>query len=82
MAQKVRTVENIDSLDPLLRRKQVCAALGVKDTSVYKLVKLKKLAPARRHEGLNRVGWRTSDVRRYLDGLPPAELRPMPGAEA
>lgn len=69
-------------IDPLLSRAQVCAALSVKDTSVYKLVRLGKLAEQRQIEGTSRVGWRQSDVKRYLDGLPPVKLRPMPGSAA
>lgn len=67
-------------LDPLLPVAQVRSALSVGTTTVYKLVKTGELAKARKIRGTRRVGWKRSDVRRYLDGLPPVDLRPLPGA--
>lgn len=66
-------------LDPLMPLPGVRAVTGLGTTSVYKLVRTGQLAPQRKIKGTGRVGWRTSDVKRYLDGLPPVELRPMPG---
>ncbi len=74
--------EKIEILDPLMSLPRVCAVTGLGVTSIYKLVRTGKLAPQRKIRGTKRVGWRQSDVKRYLDDLPPAELRPMPGASA
>ena len=81
MAKKV-TEQISDDLDPLLALPRVRGVLGVGTTTVYKLVKNGELAKARRIKGTSRVGWRTSDVKRYLDGLPPVDLRPLPGGAA
>jgi predicted DNA-binding transcriptional regulator AlpA len=70
------------ALDPLLCRERVCAALSLGPTSVGKLVRTGHLAPPVQIRGTRRVGWRASDVSRYLDGLPPVEVRPMPGSAA
>lgn len=72
--------ESQSELDPLLPIAQVRVALSVGTTTVYKLVKEGELAKAREIRGTRRVGWKRSDVRRYLDGLPPVDLRPLPGA--
>lgn len=69
-------------IDPLLSRKRVCSALDIGPTSVGKLVRTGHLAPPVQIKGTRRVGWRTSDVSRYLDGLPPVKVRPMPGQGA
>lgn len=71
-----------NTIDHLLTRDQVEAALSLKTSSVYKLVRTGLLARQVKLNGTRRVGWRTSDVIRYLDGLPPVELRPMPGGAA
>lgn len=70
------------TIDHLLTREQVEAALSLKTSSIYKLVRSRQLAPQVKLKGTRRVGWRTSDVIRYLDGLPPVELRAMPGSAA
>lgn len=73
-------MENEESrLDPLLTRERVCAALSLGPTSVGKLVRTGHLAAPVRIRGTRRVGWRTSDVSRFLAGLPPVVVRPMPG---
>lgn len=71
-----------NTIDHLLTRPQVEAALSLGTSSVYKLVRTGQLAHQVKLKGTRRVGWRTSDVVRYLDGLPPVELRPMPGSAA
>jgi predicted DNA-binding transcriptional regulator AlpA len=70
------------ALDPLLCRERVCATLDIGPTSVGKLVRTGHLAPPVQIKGTRRVGWRMSDISRYLDGLPPVKVRPMPGAAA
>lgn len=69
-------------IDPLLPRERVCAALALGPTSVAKLVRTGYLAAPVQIQGTRRVGWRTSDICRYLDGLPPVAVRPMPRVSA
>lgn len=64
-------------IDPLLALPEVRAALSVSTGTVYNLIKKGKLARARKLHGTSRVAWRQSDVRAYLDGLPPVDLRPL-----
>lgn len=75
MPQRVK-----QEIDPLLALPQVRAALSVSTGTVYNLIKKGKLARARKLHGTSRVAWRQSDIQAYLDGLPPVDLRPLPGS--
>lgn len=64
--------DNSIRLDPVMPLPAVRAALGIGPTSVYKLVKLGLLARPVKMKGLDRTGWRASDVKSYLDSLEPS----------
>lgn len=66
----------------LMSSARVCATLDVGITTLYKLCRTGHLARPVKLTGTRRVAWRASDVHRYIDGLPPVELRAMPGGAA
>lgn len=69
MPQENLAVLELVALDRVLPISAVREVLGVGPTSIYKLVKLKLLAPPVKLTGLGRTGWRASDVKAYLDTL-------------
>jgi prophage regulatory protein len=59
------------ALNQILNLRQVQAAVGYSPSQIYRLI-AKQSFPDRVRLGPGRVGWRTSDIAKWLDSRPTA----------
>ena len=55
-------------MDVLLNQKEVCAAVTLSVTQIWRLEKEGKF-PAKVKLGVRRIAWRKSDIEKYIAGL-------------